>query len=92
MYCFQFLAIPFNLIWANHYIRTAAQSGYDLLITCFDKETFGPYPKALYVDGSEISPRMNEEAKDEKKQKQLWEGSLKYAGIVDGDTVLADWN
>jgi len=91
MYCFQFLAPPISLFWPNHFIRTAAKTGDDLVVACFDEKKFSEFPKALYVDGSEISARMNEEARDENKQKKLWEGSLKYAGIVVGDTVLVDW-
>lgn len=45
----------------------------------------------MYIDRSEIGARMKPEAKDEKKQKELWEGSLRYAGIKDGDTVLVEW-
>lgn len=74
----------------NHFLRTAAKTGEDIVRVCFD-DTFGEYPKAAYVDGSKFGARMNEEAKDEVKQKELWEGSLRYAGIKEGDTVLADW-
>lgn len=90
MACFKYLAPVCNLIWPNHFLRTAAKTGDDLLRVCFDN-TFGAFPKAVYVDGAEVATRMNPEARDERKQKELWEGSLRHAGIGEGDTVLVDW-
>lgn len=90
MWSFQYLAPVVNFFWPNHFLRTAAKTGDDLVRVCFG-DKFGEFPKAVYVDGAEIGARMNPEAKDEKKQKELWEGGLKYAGIKDGDTVLAEW-
>lgn len=58
---------------------------------CFDQETFGQFPKALYVDGAEIGDT-SPESKDEEKWKRLWEGSLKLAEVKEGDTVLESWS
>ena len=60
---------------SNPLIRTASKTGADMLRLCFDKEAFGEFPKARYVNGSELyhTPK---EAENEKQQKQLWEGSL----------------
>jgi hypothetical protein len=91
MWSFQYLAPILNYFWPNHFVRTAAKTGDDLVRVCFDDKKFGKFPKAVYVDGSEIGAKMNEEAKDKKKQEKLWEGSLRYAGIKEGDTVLTDW-
>jgi len=91
MYTFQYLAVPISLFWPNHFIDTASRTGDDLVRVCFDLEKFEEFPKALYVDGLELSARMNEEAEDEAKQKKLWQGSLKYSGMVEGDTMLTDW-
>ncbi|TID21509.1 dehydrogenase/reductase [Venturia nashicola] len=90
MKTFRYLAPIFNIIWPNHFLRTAAKTGDDLVRVCFE-DTFGKYPKAVYVDGAEIGKRMNPEARDERKQRELWEGSLRYAGIGEGDTLLVDW-
>jgi hypothetical protein len=91
IWTFQYLAPVLNYFWPNHYVRTATKTGDDLVRVCFDQEKFGEYPKALYVDGSEIEARMNEEARDEKKREKLWKGSLRYAGIKEYDTVLVGW-
>ena len=72
----------------NGSFRTPAKSAVDLLRACFDETPpVGKHPKSLYLNGSEVGP-VTPEAKDEKKQKELWEGSLGYAGIKEGDTVL----
>jgi hypothetical protein len=34
---------------------------------------------------------MTPEVLDENKQKQLWEGGLRYADVKEGETVLRDW-
>jgi hypothetical protein len=85
------LALPLSFFWPNHFIRSKEKTGNDLIRACFDAERFGEFPKAVYVDGSEVSAGMNEEARDQKKQEELWDGSLRYAGIQEGDTVLVDW-
>jgi hypothetical protein len=90
VHSFRYLAPPLLYFWPNHFIRTATKTGDDLIRVCFDTEAFGEYPKTLYIDGSELG-KVTAEPQDEKKQKDLWQGSLKYAQIKDGDTILADW-
>ncbi|TVY51697.1 WW domain-containing oxidoreductase, partial [Lachnellula cervina] len=77
------------LLKPNGMARTPKKSGHDLLLACFDEKYLGEYPKALYLGGSEkATPSV--EARDEEKQRKLWAESLKFAKIVDGDTVLKD--
>jgi len=71
-------------------IRTPSKTGADFQRVCFDRKAFGEYPKARYINGSELY-HTPEEAGDEKQQKVLWEGSLKLAGIEGDDTVLDNW-
>lgn len=65
-------------------------SAADLLRASFDEKGSGKHPKALYLNGSEVGV-VTAEAKDEKKQKELWQGSLLFAGIKEGDTALTNW-
>lgn len=74
----------------NGRLRTASKVGSDLLFACFDKKVLGEHPKALYLNGTDISDS-SAESHDEAKQKMLWQGSLALAGIGEGDTVLKDW-
>ena len=81
------------MVWMqpNGSLRTPAKSAADLLRASFDESApLGKHPKALYLNGSEVGP-VAIEAKDEKKQRELWEGSLQYAGIKEGDTILKSW-
>ena len=57
---------------------------------CFDREKFGEYPKALYVDGGVLYKTVPE-ANDEGLQRRLWKESLGFAGVKEGETVLKDW-
>ncbi|KAF2436944.1 NAD(P)-binding protein [Tothia fuscella] len=90
MQLFQVLAPPLSLFWPNIFVRTAKKTGDDLLRVCFDNKKFGEHPKAAYVDGSELG-EPSEESKDSEKAGALWKGSLKWAGIKEGDTVLENW-
>ncbi|KAH6698127.1 hypothetical protein BKA61DRAFT_246555 [Leptodontidium sp. MPI-SDFR-AT-0119] len=74
----------------NPMIRTPGKNGKFLLAVCFDREKFGEYPKALYVDGGVLYKTVPE-ANDEKLQKELWEKSLVFARVKEGETVLKGW-
>lgn len=75
---------------SNPLIRTTSKTGADFLRVCFDKKAFGEFPKARYINGSELY-HTPEEARDEEQQKLLWEGSLKLVGLKGDDTILDNW-
>lgn len=80
-----------NSLWAsNSLIRTNTRNGDDLLRVCFDREAFGEYPKALYIDGK-VLYHAPKEAQDVEVQKRLWKESLVCAGVKEDDTVLEKW-
>jgi hypothetical protein len=71
----------------NGMLRTPYKSGGDLLRAALHDVATGTRPKALYLDGSAIS-QPAAEAKDEDKQRRLWEGSISLAGVSEEETVL----
>jgi hypothetical protein len=79
-------------IQPNGSLRRPATSAAHLRRACFDeKEPLGKHPKAIALNGSAVGAHQTPEVLDEKKQEELWLGSLKYAGVVEGDTVLKNW-
>lgn len=79
---------PFLLyFWPNHLFRTPTKTGQDLLTVCFDEEKFGEFPKALYIDGAEIGGTTLE-SRDKANWAALWEGSVRWTGIRQEETVL----
>lgn len=70
--------------------RKPKRSGGDLLRVALDEEEVGKYPKAVNFNGRVVEDT-SPETRDERKQKELWEGSLSLAGIKEGDTVLENW-
>jgi hypothetical protein len=81
-----------EFVQPNGSLRRPATSATDLRRACFDEnEPLGKHPKAIALNGSAIGAHQTPEALDEKKQKELWTGSLKYAEIREGDTVLKNW-
>lgn len=76
--------------WPNGILRTNTKSAEDLLVACFDTEKFGKYPKAVFINGSELGSS-SVESMDEEKQRQLWTDSLRLVGLGEGETVLENW-
>ena len=77
-----------ELIAPNGALRTARKAARDILSACFDVGgIIGESPKGLYLNGS-VAKVSSEESRDRVKQDDLWEGSLKLAGLLEEDTVL----
>ena len=79
-----------SLLFPNGPLRSTTQVGKDLNFACWDEETLGEYPKAVYLDGRKIvgsSP----ESKDQEKQKRLWRESLGLVGLKEEETALKAW-
>jgi NAD(P)-dependent dehydrogenase (short-subunit alcohol dehydrogenase family) len=79
-----------NYIAPSMPFRTPTRSGEDLVYAALDENELGRHPKALNLNGR-IKEPTSKESKDEAKQKELWESSIKFAGIRDGDTMLENW-
>lgn len=74
----------------NGFMRPPWKSAKDLMLAAFDEENLGKHPRAVYLNGSEKSTS-SAESRDEKKQKKLWEETVKLARLRESDTVLKDW-
>lgn len=83
----QNIAIYFS---SNGSMRPTWKSARDLMLASFDENYLGVRPKAVYLNGS-VKATSSAESRDEDKQKQLWEESLKLAMIRDGETALENW-
>ncbi|EKD12635.1 short chain dehydrogenase/reductase SDR [Drepanopeziza brunnea f. sp. 'multigermtubi' MB_m1] len=89
-YVLVFLQTILVYIMPNGSYRPPWKSAQDLMLACFDEEHLGSHPKAVYLNGS-VKGVSSIESRDEAKQKQLWEDSLKLAMIRDGETALQNW-
>lgn len=69
-------------------LRTAEKASRDILNASFevDGTVVGRWPRGLYLNG-DVRKVSSEESRDEVKQRELWEGSLKLAGLLEGDTA-----
>ncbi len=74
----------------NGMLRTTAKSAVDVLRAAFDTAALGEHPKATYLDGDQVQ-EPSEEARDAGKRTLLWNDSVRYAELSDGDTLLARW-
>lgn len=86
------LGIVATWLWPNGSFRTLQKSANDVLSAALD---YGPaplseYPKGLFLNGSELGA-YNSEAKDPVKGKIVWKGSVHYAKLDDGQTLLENW-
>lgn len=79
------------VLWVapNGALRTAEKAARDILSACFevDGAVAESWPRGLYFDGG-VKKASSEESRDEVKQKELWEGSLKLVGLIERDTAL----
>jgi hypothetical protein len=75
--------------------RTTGQSASDVMYAAFeaDKDNLGGgdvKPNGAYLNGHVLS-EPGPEARDENKCERLWSESVRFAGLKEGDTVLAAW-
>jgi NAD(P)-dependent dehydrogenase (short-subunit alcohol dehydrogenase family) len=70
----------------NGFMRTPQQVGKDLVFAGWTEGLQG----ATYLDGNVVRDS-SPETHDVMKQEKLWQGSLKWAGVEDGETVLERW-
>jgi hypothetical protein len=87
--------IPMIDFFARHIhpdgpFRTKEKVADEMLFVAFNEIRLGKHPRALLIDGIKLR-EPKDEIKDERKQTQLWKGSLKLAGLRSGDTVLSNW-
>ena len=79
-----------NYLFPSVPFRSPQQSADDLYRAVFDEKELGIHPKAVTLDGNKRNVT-SEESRDQNKQEELWEKSVKLAGLKEGDTELAHW-
>lgn len=75
----------------NGTLRLKAKSAAEVLAAAVSTEPpFGERPKSLYMNGSEPKD-VGVEAHDEDKRASVWQASISYAELKEGQTCLVDW-
>ncbi|EGD96312.1 hypothetical protein TESG_03765 [Trichophyton tonsurans CBS 112818] len=74
-------------LWPNGLFRTAEKSAQDLLSAALEPKHSWAHPTETYFNGSEQAEAAVE-AKDEKKQQELWGLSLHYVGLDDESQMV----
>ncbi|KAI0397366.1 NAD(P)-binding protein [Xylariaceae sp. FL0594] len=79
-------------LFPNGNWRTVQKSSRDVVAAALKSgpPPLSQRPKSLYLNGSELG-RYNSEAADQAKGRVVWRGSVRYANLTEGDTVLKDW-
>ncbi|EFR03422.1 hypothetical protein MGYG_06419 [Nannizzia gypsea CBS 118893] len=75
-------------LWPNGLFRTAEKSAQDLLSAALGSKDSWAHPAEAYFDGRE-QVEAAVEAKDERKQEELWGLSLQYVGLDASQTSLS---
>ena len=84
------LLVVINFVAPSLPFRSPNRSAADLLHACFDEKELGQHPKGVNLNGR-VKQTTSAESRDEAKQKELWDASLKLAGLREGDTILVNW-
>lgn len=79
-------------LWPNGSFRTLQKSSSDILSAALDSgpPPLSEHPKGLFLNGSELGD-YNSEAKEPAKCEIVWKGSLRYAKLEEGQTLLQNW-
>lgn len=76
----------------NGPLSTIKKSAPDVLAAALHADPpIGSKPKSLYFYRSKLE-ETTAESKDTKKQKLLWEESIGFSGLKDGETILQNWS
>lgn len=85
------LVVILTWLWPNGTNRTLTKSSADIVAAAFDSNPIlGERPKGLYLNGEERM-EMAAEARDPRKLDILWKDTLKYTGLKQKETILANW-
>lgn len=79
-------------MWPNGAFRTLQKSARDVLSAALDcgPPPLSDRPKGLFLNGSELG-EYNTEAKDPEKGEIVWKGSVRFANLERGETLLENW-
>ncbi|EFY87048.1 short-chain dehydrogenase, putative [Metarhizium acridum CQMa 102] len=79
-------------LFPNGPVRTPQRSGADVLEAAFGSGLGAGdgLPKALYFNGREPM-ETSPEARDSQKRELVWKETVKYTRLVEGETILGDW-
>lgn len=73
--------------WPNGMFRTVEKSAQDVLRAAIEYNAAWSNPKDAYFDGNKPAETA-EESKDPRRQKKLWELSLRYVELEQSQTAL----
>lgn len=86
------MAALWSWVTPNGTFRTLSKSARDVVAAAF---ACGPSPlcekpKGVFLSGSELG-EYNAQARDPVKRDVVWRGSVQYAKLEEGDTILENW-
>jgi hypothetical protein len=79
-------------LWPSGSFRTLHKSAGDVLSAALDAgpPPLSEHPKGLYLNGSELG-EYNSEAREPAKCEVVWKGSVHYAKLEEGQSLLENW-
>lgn len=86
------ITVFWGWLWPNGAFRTVDKSARDIVaavIAC-GPPPLSEHPKGIYLNGSEQG-EYNSEALDPVKRDVVWRGSVRFAKLDGGETLLEKW-
>lgn len=85
------ITVFWGWLWPNGAFRTLEKSARDILaaVVACGPPPLSEHPKGLFLNGS-VQGEYNTEALDPKKRDVVWRGSIRFAKLVRGETLLQD--
>ncbi|KAH8766663.1 putative short-chain dehydrogenase [Diaporthe sp. PMI_573] len=86
------ITVFWGWLWPNGAFRTVEKSARDVVAAVIGcgPPPLSEHPKGLYLNGSEQG-EYNNEALDPVKRGVVWRGSVRFAKLDGGETLLKDW-
>ncbi|KAK0384098.1 hypothetical protein NLU13_8187 [Sarocladium strictum] len=77
--------------YPNMVMRTPEKSAKDVMNAAMSSERLKDDGGGLYLNGSEIDHEVSDEVNDAAKRAMVWQDSVRYARLEEGETMLVDW-
>lgn len=86
------MVVVWAWLWPNGTFRTLQKSARDILSAALDcgPPPLSERPKGLFLNGSERG-EYSTEAKEPMKGNIVWTGSVRFANLAEGETILGNW-
>lgn len=81
-----------TMLLPNGQVRTTRKSASHVLQAAFNSGPGpGQFPRGVYLDDGTEPRETSVESRDARKRDVVWKGTVHYAQLKEGETILVNW-